>query len=1843
LTPRRLQAALDAANEYTASTLNSPTAPRWQRLASAAGVDFLPPDALNPVPLVCELLGLATGCENPEVWGTHWAQEVLVAAGANVVAANAPKLQFMHASLPKGGETQMVAGESLEQLSRFGPIFDAGRHLAFDLPSFESFTDAHNPFFRPKVREGITYFAAKTPSDPTGNNHTAVLKQGKWHTAGQVTNQLSVIDSPDWIGLLSQLLVDQKPAFVVTHDQYGKQIVSRVTAANFTQSTITLEQSLRIEADLPRDFFLAYAQPDDLVFTDESTTITALGTSTTNHENWLRALSPLLVDNPDLNGDGNNNDPYVVQNVLDQMRRVLDAVTPSGAKVATIYYNDPRTWDRPEINVRYGTLVYGHFTAEIAPPPQTIELPQQLVTPVKDALAGLSDFSMELGNQSQMTQPIPGANKTLGEVASPGDSLQGGLLTPVNDYFASTTNPTVDGLLGATGGRTTADAFSSTNFRQEGSAMYFDIDFIDRKSFPLPFDFGLSPDSLPFDLSLDVNLIGEFHLDVTLGIDLAQLDAGKIDEAVFFQVRDLSVRAIVETYELDAALKLGFLEVGIENGRIVLEAKLSAQITDFNGDGRISLGEIRSHSFSDLADVSFTSSLAADLPIAASLGSFSTSTITPPRIVVSDADLFSAPLPALSFVDFDQIADFMSFDTASILALLRAVSDRLQSMGETSGFNFKIPFTNTRLGDALDMGLDFVDELTGVGGAQSLATKLTQLLGLDVEPQYNPVTRELTFRIDYNKSLDVGKPFAFDADLAPIADISATGNIALAGNLDVGLTFGIDVSPVSAAIFATGDAPANGNFAGEAVFQLQVGSADPVEVRLFGTGNATLDDLIADINAALAAKALAVSAERDGNRIRLRTTSFTATPTLRVTASAGNPAVTALRLPTAADAFDSIGNHVFIRDAGIDASLALGGDLSASATFGFVDITGTLSAEGDLGFSFSPGGGARLGVAELFDILSTNPASLGTPTLTGSAAFHVGNVAAVAAGIDLGIIPGGSEQISVLVPDYLGSAPQIVVNPALLAGLDSFKEMDFDTILNALTKLAEVLEGMANNGLMGGEIPIIGVSAGDFFGFATDFLQFVQKMREPQNRARSLADLEDKLQAGLNEVLAGAAPTIHIGFANTILTLALDFNRTANSTLDLNLDFDTLGPVANLPVGGSLVEVSSTETISLQGGLTYHLAAGIDLTTPTDPLPFIGRSSTFGVNAKIASPPLNLDVTALGVLPLFVRNGTIALDQMGASTNPAAFTIGFLPGNERIYLSNIASVLGQLNLDLNGALNVTLPLNFPNPTTPIGNLAVQVPDLERLLNELRAGSLTPGTVSVTSPDLNALINSVDLLTVLRGLSDQFDFLFEKINGTLDTAFDFELPLVGISLNDVPAIGFIDNLIAAGTQALSGVLAGTFTFDTVRDAIDNRLKSTFPGASVIVTKVQTAQEVRYRVQVADSITQNLSLDADLGLPALGFDVDADLSLDLDWAIDFTMGANRTQGVFFDVATSPELSIDLNVSLAPGSALEGSLGFLDLSITDDAASPTLLSGSIDVNVIDPGANDNRVTMSELADVGVVALDELVDVNIAGIAAAHLDFALSSQYDLSDILGFLPAVSLPRILADLDATWSLGQSAPTSICFTNVRMDLGDFFAGFGGKSLDALNAAVEPIRPVLDILTRRLPVLSDIGPAVSALDRDGDGNVTLLDAAAMLGGVRDTRMIAGLSYVVDLLDSVRAVNSAAGSGAFLIPLGNLCLTGQDLSNPNGLANYHIPASVETNFNLTTAINSVSAQPNGAAVASAANQFVQKTNQTPNGLSLSLPILKKPSSIMGVLLGRDVDLLKLDLPPIDVGFSI
>ena len=417
-------------------------------------------------------------------------------------------------------------------------------------------------------------------------------------------------------------------------------------------------------------------------------------------------------------------------------------------------------------------------------------------------------------------------------------------------------------------------------------------------------------------------------------------------------------------------------------------------------------------------------------------------------------------------------------------------------------------------------------------------------------------------------------------------------------------------------------------------------------------------------------------------------------------------------------------------------------------------------------------------------------------------------------------------------------------------------------------------------------------------------------------------------------------------------------------------------------------------------------------------------------------------------------------------------------------------MLNQLNMDLTGGFQLQLPLFFPNPTTPLddgvpntGNtLTLTVTNLSQLLNGLVTGNVPAGTVTVNPdrPDLAAAISNLDLLTILKSMFDGFDFVFQRLDSALDSVLNKQLPLIGLRLNQVPAFSFFDTLVSSGLAGLSSLNSPGFTFGSVRTSLQNALAGAFPGATVSLDQ-SIPNEVKYVVAVGSTINQTIPLQRDLGFSALGLDINTSLNVGFQWSANFTIGANLG-GFFFDVSANPELQMNLNVSLPSNTSITGSLGFLQVLAKADPIHPTVLSGGFAVNLLDPGTganNNNRVTLDELSSVGLANLNQLVNVVVTGNADAHFDLELSSTYDLSDLpLLHLPPVSLPKILADLDATWNLNDPTNPQVGFGNIQLDMGNFFKSFGEEMFGSIDQALDPIRPALDVITRRIPVLSDI---------------------------------------------------------------------------------------------------------------------------------------------------------------------
>src|SRR5207249_6952576 len=93
----------------------------------------------------------------------------------------------------------------------------------------------------------------------------------------------------------------------------------------------------------------------------------------------------------------------------------------------------------------------------------------------------------------------------------------------------------------------------------------------------------------------------------------------------------------------------------------------------------------------------------------------------------------------------------------------------------------------------------------------------------------------------------------------------------------------------------------------------------------------------------------------------------------------------------------------------------------------------------------------------------------------------------------------------------------------------------------------------------------------------------------------------------------------------------------------------------------------------------------------------------------------------------------------------------------------------------------------------------------------------------------------------------------------------------------------------------------------------------------------------------------------------------------------------------------------------------------------------------------------------------------------------------------------VMFPSLRADFHLDWSFSTATGLSgsrpnVAFNSIRLDLGKFLSDFLNPIVSQVQKIVAPIKPVLDILTAPLPVLSDLAPTRALLDQDGDQKVS-----------------------------------------------------------------------------------------------------------------------------------------------------
>ena len=146
------------------------------------------------------------------------------------------------------------------------------------------------------------------------------------------------------------------------------------------------------------------------------------------------------------------------------------------------------------------------------------------------------------------------------------------------------------------------------------------------------------------------------------------------------------------------------------------------------------------------------------------------------------------------------------------------------------------------------------------------------------------------------------------------------------------------------------------------------------------------------------------------------------------------------------------------------------------------------------------------------------------------------------------------------------------------------------------------------------------------------------------------------------------------------------------------------------------------------------------------------------------------------------------------------------------------------------------------------------------------------------------------------------------------------------------------------------------------------------------------------------------------------------------------------------------------------------FLQLDVTDNAEDPSLFRGFFDVDLMDPN-HDGKLTFAEITSSGT-QFSDIIHANLGAEAHINLDLAAS----------FGGNTAFPRVLAAvpsrLDVRHWIMAPARRKFRSTDIYLDLGTFISDFLGPILDKIQEVTEPIQPIIDLVTARIPILSDL---------------------------------------------------------------------------------------------------------------------------------------------------------------------
>jgi Ca2+-binding RTX toxin-like protein len=450
------------------------------------------------------------------------------------------------------------------------------------------------------------------------------------------------------------------------------------------------------------------------------------------------------------------------------------------------------------------------------------------------------------------------------------------------------------------------------------------------------------------------------------------------------------------------------------------------------------------------------------------------------------------------------------------------------------------------------------------------------------------------------------------------------------------------------------------------------------------------------------------------------------------------------------------------------------------------------------------------------------------------------------------------------------------------------------------------------------------------------------------------------------------------------------------------------------------------------------------------------------------------------------------------------------------------------------------------------------------------------------------------------LSQSLKPLFDNIKQAVDGQNLNNLPILG----DIPLGNYVNDFITDTVEKRILNELDKITNKTtasVQQALFDALKPESQGGlgllldidnnnSIDINDIKTptdATSIGFQFKIGKSFTPDLSLSKSLGLPNLGINLTGGITPSLAFGLNVGFGVDNTTGAdafFFDTATADEFQVELNANLKDKTAqplkLAGSLGFLQISATDNGSN---LNSKFAVDLTN--TTSQRVKFS----------------NLNNISLGSPNFTANANLKLQLDTGLDKNGNLPSISADFNVNnWSLGAAIP-SVEFKNVALDLGSFANNFVGPTLKDIQRITRPIDSILSPLVEPLPVI----------DYSLLGIAQQFAPSLIQPGTED--------FIRQITKTLKQFNSLAGDATNGIKI----YLGDFNANPN---------NPNPSADVVQKVGAKSILPLGEEPS---NSYVDSLKKLEEEDGIKFPLLTDPTKAFNLLLGQNVTLFEYNPP--------